>query len=105
MRLWQELALRRNEIRDLTAQLMSETYPNVSTEPDLQPLSGESLTYLTSNRQDGARLDVRAEGFWGDRYQSAFFDVRVFNPLAPSNRRLTLPSCYRQHEKGKEKIL
>ena len=31
-------ALRRNEMRYLTAQLMSETCPNVSTEPDLQPL-------------------------------------------------------------------
>ena len=37
--------------------------------------SGESLTYLMSNVQDGARLDVRAEGFWGDRHQSAFFDI------------------------------
>ena len=74
-----------NEIRDLTAQLLSETCPNVSIEPDLQPLTGETLTYLTSNTEDGARLDVRAEGFWGDRQQSAFFDVRVFNPLAQSN--------------------
>ena len=39
-----------------------------------------------------------AQGFWGDRHQSAFFDVRVFNPLAPSNCRSSLTSTYRQHE-------
>ena len=39
--------LRHNEIRDLTAQLLSETCPNVSIEPDFQPLTGKTLTYLT----------------------------------------------------------
>ena len=98
-------SLRHNELRDLTAQLLSETCPNVSTEPELKPLFDESLTYLTSKVQNGARLDVRsaAEGFWGDRHQSAFFDVRVFNPFALSNRRHTLASCYRQHERKKRR--
>ena len=95
--------LRHNKIRDLTVQLLSETCPNVSIELVLQPLTGESLTYLTANAEEGARLDVRADGFWGDRHQSAFFDVRVFNPLAPSNRRLTPTSCYRQHEREKRR--
>ena len=85
------------------AQLLSETCPNVSIEPDLQPLTGETLTYLTSNAEDGACLDVRAEGFWGDRKQSAFFYVRVFNPLAPSNCRRTLASCYHRHEREKRR--
>ena len=85
--------MRHNELRGPTAQLLSETCPNVSTEPELQPLSGESLTYLISNVQDGACLDVRAEGFWGDRHQSAFFDVRVFNPFALSNCHRTLVSA------------
>ena len=100
---WWFPSSRHNEIRDLTAQLLSEACPNVSIEPDLQPLTGETLTYLTSNAEDGACLDVRAEGFWGDRQQSAFFDVRVFNPLAPSNCRLTLASCYRCHEREKRR--
>ena len=88
---------------NVTAQLLSETCPNVSIEPDLQPLTGETLTYLTSDAVDGARLDVRAEGFWGDRQQSSFFYVRVFNPPAPSNCRLTLASCYRRHEREKRR--
>ena len=34
-------------------------------EPDLQPLTGETLKYTTSNNTDGARLDVAVNGFWG----------------------------------------
>ena len=32
---------------------------------------------MTANRQDEARADIHARGFWGRR-QGAFFDVRVF---------------------------
>ena len=37
----------------------------------------------TANRQDEARLDIRAQGFWGERRQDAFFDVRVSTPMHP----------------------
>ena len=30
-----------------------------------------------------------------------FFDVRVFNPYAPSNRTLQTAACYRRHEREK----
>ena len=51
-------------------------------EPELQPLSGETLALHTANRQDEVRVDIRAQGFWGERKQDAFFDVRVLNPHA-----------------------
>ena len=93
--------LRHNEIMDLSAKLLTEVCPNVGIEPLLQPLTGETLELRTANRQDEARLDIRAQGFWGERRQDTFFDVRVFNPHAPSNR-LTSPSaCYKKHEKEK----
>ena len=95
--------LRHNEIRDLTAKLLMEVCPNVKTEPELQPLTGENLTYTSANRQDSARLDVRAQGFWGEQRQDAFSDVRVFNPHAPSNRHSSLEACYRKHEKEKRR--
>ena len=47
-----------------------------------------------ANVEDGARLDVVAEGFW-DRLQKAYFDVNVFNPLAPTYSSTSLPQCYR----------
>ena len=77
--------------------------PNVAIEPDLQPLTGETLSHKTSNSEDGARLDVSAQGFWGDRQERAFFDVRVFNPLAPSNCKSSLNATYRRHENIKKR--
>ena len=46
----------------------------------LQPLTGENVIPATANRQDDARADIHARGFWGCQ-QSAFFDVRVFIPM------------------------
>ncbi len=57
-------SLHHNKIRDVTADLLNEICHNVSTELELQPLSGESLILRTANSQDGARLDVKAQGFW-----------------------------------------
>lgn len=96
-------SIRHNEVRDLTATLLTEVCNNVSTEPYLQPISNETLTGATANTQDGARLDIAANGFWGGTYERTFFDVRVFNPHAPSNRRTPLPSCYRRHEQAKKR--
>ena len=76
-------------MRDLTANLMSEVCHNVSIEPHLQPLFGEDLHGASANTKAGARLDVAACGFWGGRFDCAFFDVRVFNPHAHSNANRT----------------
>ena len=78
--------LRHNELRDFTAEILSEVCADVCTEPSLQPLSGETMTNATANVEDGARLDISAAGFWGGRHQKAYFDVKVFNPNASSYR-------------------
>ena len=57
----------------------------------------------TLNSEDGAHLDVSTQGFWGDHHQRAFFYVRVFNPNAPSYRKMQLPSAYRLHERQKQR--
>ena len=93
--------LRHNEIRDLTAELLRETSPNVSVEPHLQPLHDETFQHKSANREDEARLDVRASNFWCQG-QEAFFDVRVFYPIAPSFRHKDLAQLYRLHEMEKE---
>ena len=46
--------LRHNELRDLTANLMSEVCHDVCIEPPLQPLTGESMNLASANREDGA---------------------------------------------------
>ena len=91
--------MRHNEIRDMTASLLTEVCHNVATEPPLQPLSGETLSARSANSNDNARLDIRARGFWNN-HKDAFFDVRVFYPNAPSNRSI---DAYRRHEHAKKR--
>ena len=43
-----------------------------------------------------------AENFYGRDRQNAFFDIRVFNPYAPSRRGTTLAQCYRRNELEKK---
>ena len=97
------IALRHNEIRDVLAELMQETCCNVATEPELQPLSGEVFEHRTAVRADGARLDIRAGGFWATRHEVAYFDVRVFNPYAASYLQKPLRQVYRMHEQEKQR--
>ena len=61
-----------NEIRDTTASLLAEVCHNVATEPTLQSLTWKRMIASTANSDDGARLDIRARGFW-NRAQDAFY--------------------------------
>ena len=58
-------SIRHNEIRDLTATLLTEVCNDVCTEPELQPVTDEELIGATANSQAGARLDIAANGVWG----------------------------------------
>ena len=101
MRVEATYSLRHNEIRDLLGQLLSETCKNVATEPMLQPLSGEQFSSRSAVKDEGAQLDIRANGFWGTAFKSTFFLVRVFNPYARSHRSLTMEQLYRRQEREK----
>ena len=96
-------SIRHNEVRDLTAELLSEVCHAVEIEPHLQPLNDEIFQQRTANVQDGARLDIAVNGFWGGRYERCYTDIRVFNPLASSNSGTTLNSSYRKHELAKKR--
>jgi len=52
--------VRRNDLRDITAELLSTVCNDVAIEPPLQPLSGEVLTPGSGNQQDDARADIHA---------------------------------------------
>ena len=56
-------SIRHNEIRDLTAALLTEVCHDVCIEPELHPISEEALSGSTSNAQDGARLDIWSLGW------------------------------------------
>ena len=96
-------SIRHNELRDITAEMMKEVCHSVGTEPHLQPVTEEQLSHRTANREDGARLDVAATNFWGRDRQRAYFDIRVFNPFAPTHRTSTLSQCYKRQEREKRR--
>ena len=95
--------IRHNEIRDITASLLTEVCNEVCIEPELQPVVPNQLSGGSANRENGARLDVSANGVWGGRHQKTYFDVRVFNPLAPSNRNQAPAAVFRKHELEKKR--
>ena len=65
-------------------------------------VSGGSLP-SGSNSSDGARLDVSARSVWMP-LAKAFFDIRVFNPLAKSNKSKTVAAMYRTHKQEKKRL-
>ena len=91
---------RHNEIRDLTAELLSEVCTDVEVEPTLIPV-GNHVLHSTAIKDDAARLDIKASGLWGGRFEQAFFDVRVFNPCASSNLASKPIVAFRRHENQK----
>ena len=72
-------------------------------EPELQPVSNpDTLSHATANSQEGARLDIVMNGFWGGRSERCFVDVGVFNPYAQSNVN-SISAAYRRHENIKRR--
>ena len=82
---------------------MSDVCHDVGVEPALQPITNERLHHSTTNTKDGACVNIKAQGFWENDRQCAFFDDRVFNPLAHTYRSLPLTTCHRRHEQEKKR--
>ena len=97
------LSLMHNELCDFTGNTLREACRNVEVEPLLQPLTGEKLKYQTSIKEDNARLDLSALGFWR-RGEKAFFDIRVFDPVAQShfNQNLQVTHLKQENEKRRQ---
>ena len=55
---------RHNELRDITADLLSEVCTDVLVEPPLEELTGETMHYRSANVSDEARLDISARSVW-----------------------------------------
>ena len=94
--------MRHNTIRDTTAELLAEVTKDVQLEPLLSELTGETLRYKTSNTQDEGRLDISSRNCWrfGDK---AFFDMRIFNPIAKNYLNMPLKNAYINNEKEKKR--
>ena len=93
---------RHNEIRDITADWLSEVCSETEKEPELQPVTGESIHPQSANTKEEARADIKSKGFWY-RQQNAFFDIRVFHPNALSYRNTSISALYRNQEQMKKR--
>ncbi len=94
--------IRHNEIRNFTGKLMDETHRDVRIEPELTKLTGEKFQHATANVTDEARVDIAARGVWVTG-QMAYFDVRVFNPIAKTFMNSDLAAAHRRNENEKKR--
>ena len=94
------ISIRHDEIRDITCSLLKEVCSDVTKEPLLQSLQGEEFNYKTAKAEQEARVDISERGFW-NRGQKSFFDLHVFNPLAPCYSKLSLDASHAMNERDK----
>ena len=88
--------LRHNKIRDVFASLMDDVCHDVQIEPKFQSLDGEIILSYSTTTDDDARLDIKANGLWGFRFNRTFFEVKIFNPHAKSSHE-TIKDAYKNH--------
>lgn len=84
-------------------QLLTEVFTNMGIEPALQSLSGKSFHQRSSNTEDGAKIDIRAQDVWDKSKRSTFLDVRVVNFHVLSKCTPFTEACYRRHEQEKRR--
>ena len=93
---------RHNEVRDLTAEILNEVCSQVSVEPTLTPLTGEEFRQASVIKTENARADICARSFW-IKGQTAYCDVRVFNPLANCYMNQSLSAAHKKNEAEKKR--
>ena len=70
----------------MTASLLTEVCRiltevcNVKMEPELQPLTGETLTFRSANTEDNLRIDIRAMAFLGRQPPGRIFQCKGVQP-------------------------
>jgi hypothetical protein len=94
------IIMRHNRIRDLEASILRDICKDVKVEPALLPI-GNPTTTTSSNKSEGARLDVSAVGIWNPM-ERTFLDVRVVHPNAKSYKDQSIEQIYRNHESQKK---
>ena len=94
--------IRHNDLRDITARIVSEICKDTEIEPKLLPLFGEKLHERTTNRSNEASLDIRAREFW-ERGPQAFFDIRIFDPNTCRYLNRSLQQCHAMNEHEKKR--
>jgi hypothetical protein len=93
---------RHDNIRDMFTGLLDRCCTNVTKEPPLTELQGETFRHKTANTKSGARSDIRARNFWRQG-QDAYFDIRITHVNAMSQKDSSTDSIFKQHENEKKR--
>ena len=96
------VSLRYNQVRNLTASLLDKVCHDICVEPQLLQLTVEKLNEKMAIRSDEARVNIAARSLWVTG-KMAFFDLRVFNPLAKRYVHMDTSKAYQLNEKEKKK--
>ena len=85
------VSIKHNDLRDLTANMLSEVCKDIEIELKLTPSTAEELSSRTANTTNEEKLDIRARGVW-ERGQQAFLDLRIFghSPFVISTSRCNI---------------
>ena len=91
------ICIRHNDLRDQTANMMSEKCKDTEIEPELTPSPGEEMQDRTSNNSRGRYQDSRFLGTMA----TGIFRPWVFDPNVCRYRNKSLQQCYvmNEHEK------
>ena len=92
-------SIRHNELRDITATLLTEVCHSVGTELVYNPYL---VSFSSTNDADDPCVDIVAENFWCCNRQKSYLDVKEFNPFAKSYVKESLTQCYRCLELDKK---
>ena len=90
-----------NELQNLTASVMKEVWHNVTIEPPLQSLSGETLSYSTAGA-DGARLEWLSMNF-GETWVRELFSILRWSTLSLAHTGISLSSVHKRVEEEKKR--
>ena len=89
------ISIQRNDLQDLTANMILEVCKDSEIEPNLLPLSGEELHVITLNNSNKAKTDTRVHG--------SEFNLRVFDLISCRYCNKTLQQCYVMKEQEKKR--
>ena len=93
---------RHDTLKDLLTVLLNKVCIDVQSEPHLLPVTNEIMRLKSANTDNGARLDLKARGFWR-RGQTAFYDIRVTHVNSKTNSKKLTLEVFREHEQAKKR--
>ena len=96
------VSMRHDNLRDLTANIISEVCKDIEIERKLTLLTGKELGHRTANTTNEARLDTGAHLVW-ERGQQSFLDLRASDSNTYHYLNKSLQQCHVMNQQEKKR--